>query len=115
MGKKLPYTPSGTITHVLRMMWLRSRERSQALKNMDNRCCLCNTKQTAAKGKEVKLEVHHIKDFSEHPELELDPDNLTTLCSKCHFMLGHLKYWKSINPTVVADSRWFYNKIKNRR
>lgn len=61
-------------------------------------------------------EVHHIKDFSTHPELELDKSNLITLCGKrCHFLLGHLKDWKSINPTIVDDAAMLLEKIKNRR
>lgn len=69
-------------------------------------------------GKNKKLQVHHIQDFSETPELELDPDNLITLCmgsTKCHFTFGHLGYWKSINPDIVKDSEWFLEKFKNRR
>lgn len=69
-------------------------------------------------GRTKMLEVHHIRDYSENPELELDPENLITLCggsTKCHFMFGHLGYWKSINPDVVKDSEVFFEKIKNRR
>jgi 5-methylcytosine-specific restriction enzyme A len=69
-------------------------------------------------GRTNNLEVHHIKDYSEHPELELDDDNLITLCSggtKCHFVFGHLGNWKSINPDVVNDSTWFRVKIEQRR
>ena len=76
----------------------------------NSECAVC--------GRKTNLEVHHIKDYSEHPELELDFNNLITLCSgstKCHFLFGHLGYWKSINPTVVEDAKYFNYKIKNRR
>ena len=69
-------------------------------------------------GRTEKLEVHHIKDYSENPELELDPSNLITLCggsTKCHFVFGHLGSWRSINPTVLFDSKYFSQKIKSRR
>jgi len=72
----------------------------------------------AACGRTDYLEVHHIKDYSEHPELELDPNNLITLCdkgTKCHLTFGHLGNWSSINPEVEEDSEWFLNKVKNRR
>lgn len=79
-------------------------------KNHVKKHCSC-----AVCGKTKKLEVHHIKDFSEHKELELDPNNLITLCSRCHLLFGHLGYWRSINPTIVEDSKWFIEKIRNRR
>ena len=72
----------------------------------------------AACGRTRSLEVHHVEDFSENPELELDPDNLLTLCdagTKCHFSLGHLGNWKSINPDILKDAAWYLDKIKNRR
>jgi len=72
----------------------------------------------SACGSRRKLEVHHIKDFSYNPELELDPKNLITLCrsgTQCHFTFGHLGNWKSINPTVKEDSKQFIYKVRNRR
>jgi len=71
-------------------------------------CACCGTK----KG----IEVHHIKDFSNHPELELEESNLISLCGKrCHILFGHLKNWKSINPKIIEDAKWMLKKIKNRR
>ena len=61
-------------------------------------------------GRKTNLEVHHIKDFSNNPELELDLDNLITLCSgstKCHFVFGHFGYWKLINENVCLDTIYF--------
>lgn len=63
----------------------------------------------------VKPEVHHIKPFHLHPELELDPDNLITLCDKyCHFIFGHLMNWKSYNPEVRQDAQEYRKKILHR-
>lgn len=71
-------------------------------------CAACGTKK--------EPEVHHIKDFSTYPDLELEPTNLITLCGKrCHFLLGHLKSWRSINPTITDDAKWLIEKIRNRR
>lgn len=73
-------------------------------------CAACGTKR--------KLEVHHIADFSEHPQLELNPENLITLCSagtRCHLTFGHLGLYRSINPAVVVDSALYRVKVKNRR
>jgi 5-methylcytosine-specific restriction endonuclease McrA len=53
------------------------------------------------------LEVHHIAPFHLHPELELDPANLITLCEKaghdCHFVFGHFHDWHRFNPNVRQD------------
>ncbi|HLI71704.1 MAG TPA: HNH endonuclease [Ktedonobacteraceae bacterium] len=58
------------------------------------------------------LQVHHIKPFHLHPDLELDPDNLITLCElkgrDHHLLLGHLDDWESYNPNVRQDVKRFY-------
>jgi len=50
------------------------------------------------------LQVHHVKPFHEHPELELDQANLITLCEapglNCHLIHGHHGDWKKENPEV---------------
>jgi 5-methylcytosine-specific restriction protein A len=60
------------------------------------------------------LQVHHIKPFHLHPHLELDPDNLITLCEikgrEHHLLLGHLDEWESYNVHVRHDVRHFYRK-----
>lgn len=71
-------------------------------------------------GGEEKLEVHHIRPFHLHPDLELDPDNLITLCeaghdgSNCHLLFGHLGNFKSFNVDVRADAAHMGEKIENR-
>lgn len=65
-------------------------------------CMLC--------GNQHSLNVHHIKPYHLHPELELDPTNLITLCEKsevpdmfglnCHQWAGHLGNWEAFNPRV---------------
>lgn len=59
-----------------------------------------------------KLQVHHIRPFHLHPELELDPNNLLTLCEKrghdCHFVFGHFHNWTLYNPNVIADVEYYY-------
>lgn len=57
-------------------------------------CRICKRKD--------KVQVHHLKPFHLHPELELDPDNLVTLCEgegtdDHHLWFGHLGSWHSIN------------------
>ena len=61
-----------------------------------------------------KVQVHHIKPFHLHPQLELDPDNLITLCEargrEHHLLLGHLDAWDSFNEHIRADVKHFYRK-----
>lgn len=73
-------------------MWLRSRERATILKEAGYCCNKCGIKQSKAKGKEVKVEVHHkdgILNWDEIYEairknLLCDPDHLEVLCKECH-------------------------------
>lgn len=47
------------------------------------RCC----------GRQENLQVHHVRPYHLFPDLELDPDNLVTLCVggpiNCHYLAGH--------------------------
>jgi 5-methylcytosine-specific restriction enzyme A len=61
----------------------------------------------AACGSSKSLNVHHMKPFHLHPELELEPTNLITLCmdktTECHIKLGHGGDFKAYNPNVEKD------------
>ena len=92
MGKRLPYTPNSKIRSALRQLFLRSRERGQRIKEDKYTCQRCGVKQSRAKGKEVKVEVHH-KEGVQNWEalfkavrkyLLCSPDDMETLCKKCH-------------------------------
>ena len=92
MGKRLLITPRSKVRAALRQLWLRSRERQAALKRDKYTCQKCNHKQSKAKGKEFKVEVHHIEgmnwdrliDFVYESGLLCSSDKLKTLCPKCH-------------------------------
>jgi predicted HNH restriction endonuclease len=91
MGKKLPGTPRSRVTQALRQLWLRSRERAAAIKREGGCCECCGAKQSAAKGREVKLEVHHLngiqwKAIIDHVyrHILVDPKELMVLCKSCH-------------------------------
>jgi 5-methylcytosine-specific restriction endonuclease McrA len=72
----------------------------------------------AACGCTEHLEVHHIEPFHENPSLELDSNNLITLCDKpgkdnCHLEIGHLGSFKKKNPNVREEaSKAFIEKTK---
>ena len=70
---------------------MRSPERGQALKRDGYRCTTCDVKQSKAKGRAVKVVVHHIDGvrwtgtFREMAEdMFCPPSRLTTLCVGCH-------------------------------
>lgn len=67
-----------------------------------------------------KVEVHHVRPFHLHPELELDLSNLVTLCESgkggmnCHLAIGHLGSFKSFNADIETDAATWSAKIKAR-
>lgn len=91
MGKRKPNTPLSQVRQALRQIWLRSRERAAALKRDNYTCQTCNRKQTMAKGREFKVQVHHKDGIDWNGVTELvaerllpDPDRLETICKECH-------------------------------
>jgi 5-methylcytosine-specific restriction endonuclease McrA len=82
-------------THIvrgLRLIWLRSKERSHALKRDKYTCQICHRKQTQKKGQEFKVQVHHKEGVGNwdkvietiREEILCNPDKLQTLCKDCH-------------------------------
>jgi len=86
-----------------------SKVRKEYLRN-EPLCAVCKTKGSLLN----HLEVHHCLPFHLHPNLELDPDNLITLCRTHHLLFGHLMNFKSFNENVRADALTFWQKIKSR-
>lgn len=91
MGKKLLTTPRSRVRSALRQVWLRSRERAAALKRESNCCENCGRKQSSAKGREVRLNVHHLNGVEweqiidyVYRHLLCDPKHLQVLCLGCH-------------------------------
>jgi len=80
------------IKSALRLLWLRSSERNEALRRDNYTCQKCGVKKSQAKGKEQKVEVHHKHGINVwekiikliQDELLCDPENLETLCPRCH-------------------------------
>ena len=92
MPRKKLTTPRSQVRSALRKLFLRSRERSQALKDAGYRCEECNRKQSKAKGKEVQVEVHHLEGIMDwdqlidyvYRHLVCSPELLIVLCHECH-------------------------------
>lgn len=72
-------------------------------------CQVCGTNK--------KLNVHHKIPVSIDPEKENDENNLITLCehNNCHFLFGHLCNWSRYNVDVIADCKYWREKIKNEK
>lgn len=66
------------------------------------------------------LIVHHKQPFHLFPELELQDDNLITLCEtekngvNCHLLFGHLGNFRSFNAKVDEDVRNWQVKLATR-
>jgi hypothetical protein len=66
------------------------------------------------------LNVHHIKPFHLHPELELDQSNLITLCEcekhgvNCHLLIGHLGNFRNVNTHVLEDVTIWNARLKEK-
>jgi 5-methylcytosine-specific restriction endonuclease McrA len=91
MRKNPLKTPKSRVKAALRQLWLRSRERNYALRRDKYTCQVCHEKQSKAKGKEVKVQVHHKEGIMWeeiinyiYEQLLVNPDKLVTLCEKCH-------------------------------
>jgi len=96
MGKRSKQTTNTMIRSALRRLWLRSRERQQAIKTAGYTCAECGAKQSKAKGKEISVEVHHLDGvdwdglFDEiRRRLLHDPSRLQVLCKACHKKQKH--------------------------
>ena len=78
--------------------------------NIKSYCELCERK-----GKLLHpLELHHIRPFHLHPELELEPSNFITLCRKCHLDFAHLGDFKSFNADIQSEAEHWRLKRKQR-
>ena len=89
--KRSPNTPRGKIRAALRQLWLRCRERAQALKDAKYCCARCGIKQSKARGREVKVEVHHKRGIDWEGVINIiierilqTPADYEVLCEACH-------------------------------
>lgn len=91
-SRKKPQTPRSRVRAILRLLFLRSRERAFRLKLDNYSCVRCGKKQSKAKGREQKVCVHHVKKINNWEkvinavfrEILCSPKKLETLCIECH-------------------------------
>jgi predicted HNH restriction endonuclease len=84
-------TPRSTIKGTLQRLFVRSRERSTAMRASGYTCTECGLKQSTAKGRKVKLCVHHmdLAKLNELTDMVYEyllhrPEKLQPLCKDCH-------------------------------
>ena len=85
-------TPDGALRSWLRRgVWMKSFEKSYALRRESYCCEHCGVKNSRAKGKKVRVIVHHNKMINWdkifkvlRAELLVSPNQLTCLCDECH-------------------------------
>lgn len=69
--------------------------------------------ECAACGGKEDLQVHHIVPYSVDARLELDPENLITLCAHpCHLVHGHFMSWQRFNPHVRQHCRSYRDGLE---
>ena len=69
-------------------------------KESNPNCACCNSN--------IRIQVHHKMPFHLNKELELDPNNLISLCmstKECHLRLGHGSDFKAYNPNIEKDAK----------
>jgi predicted HNH restriction endonuclease len=92
MSRKKPQTPRSRVKNALRQVFLRSRERALALRLADYTCQQCGKHSSTAKGREVKVQVHHKDGIANwekvidevFKELLCEPSRFEVLCKECH-------------------------------
>lgn len=82
------------------------RQTKKAFAKFSPKICPCGSKK--------RIQLHHVIPFHIAPELELDFSNLIWLCSKCHLLIAHLRFFPSWNEDVRKDMEWLKQKITNR-
>lgn len=76
-----------------RLLWVKA-----TLKRDDYTCQICSSRSSG------NLHVHHIKKFSDYPELRYDPNNGMTLCKDCHKEIVHRGAWQ-YEPMTLSEIR----------
>ncbi len=78
---------------------------------LEHPCC-------EACGGRKMIQIHHRRPFHLHPELELDPKNLITLCEDparlCHLRVGHSWNFSAYNPHVEEDAARELDRLNHR-
>lgn len=67
--------------------WIHLRRKALARDHYE--CVWCKQQGKVTTNKDTVLEVDHIRELKDYPELALELDNLRTLCKECHNKRHH--------------------------
>lgn len=83
-------------------------KRLDILKRDNYECQWCKAEGRVTVADASSLEVDHIKELEENPNLALEDDNLRTLCKDCHNKRHGRMNYKHRNPKLNKwqDERW---------
>ena len=108
---KLETTPRSKVKGALRQLWMRSRERNQAIKNAGRCCQVCGKKASQAKGREVVLNAHHIFGINWEKLVDLvferlirPPEEYEIVCVECH-----TKHHEHERSTMASNAQMVLN------
>lgn len=88
------------------------RLKREEIKKRDNyECQWCKAEGRVTTKHHSVLEVDHIKELKEYPELALENDNLRTLCNDCHNKRHKRMNYKVTKREIKWDDEWFGEKI----
>jgi len=97
----------------------KGHERSSEWEDVRNAWVAANP-VCAVCGGTKKLQVHHLAPFHLAPELELDQNNLITLCTRkkyginCHLLIGHLGNFRRVNKDCEEDAKVWCAKLSKK-
>lgn len=83
-------------------------KRKEILERDHYECQWCKEEGRVTIADESALEVDHIQELEDYPELALKADNLRTLCKDCHNKRHGRMNYKHRNPKINRwqDERW---------
>lgn len=81
--------------------WLKTRE--AVLKRDNYECSWCKKKGAVTTKDSATLEIDHIKELKDYPDLALDLDNLRVLCNH-HHNVRHGRFKKKFN-------KWAHDEV----
>ena len=82
-------------------------KRLEILERDNYECVMCREEGRLTTRNDAILEIDHIQELDDHPELSLENDNLRTLCKACHNKRHERFQYKKQQKNKWADDERF--------